>query len=173
MNDDDLREERAKTPALAKPLIGSGHEQEPLRHYLVFMGTFLTTVSLGVRWARRSDRPFVTPGFADLVLLGLATNRLSRLITREKVTRVLRAPFTEVDDDAAPEEVKEHPRGTGLTRGFGELLTCPRCVAMWAAAAMSVLYLRSPFIARFAGTVLSAAALSDYVNTRYASGRVR
>jgi hypothetical protein len=169
MNEHDLDKESATTPELVRTLIGEGHDREPLRHYIVFASTFLCLNTLAFTWLTRRGRKIVAPGITDIVLLGLATNRLSRLVTREKVTRVLRAPFTDVEPGANPEEVREHPRGTGLRRGLGELVTCPRCVAMWGASALSVLYMRSPSVGRLSATILSAAAISDFMNQRYAA----
>lgn len=173
MREEDLERERARTWPFARAFIGEGHDEEPLRDYVAFMTTFLCLNGAAIAALHRSGRRVERPGAVDLLLLGLATNRLSRLVTREKVTRVIRAPFTDVDADAGPEEVREHPRGVGLMRGFGELLTCPLCVAMWGASALSWTYVRAPSVARVAATILSAATISDYVNARYAALRER
>lgn len=157
----------------ALELIGRGHEQEPLIDYALLATTFVTVTGSAVAAAlRRGAVPAHVP-LGDTLLLGLATARLARLFTREKVTRPIRAPFTDVDEGARPDEVKEHPRGSGLIRAMGELLTCPRCFGMWASAALSLGYLFAPAPTRIASGILSASLISDYVNLRFAHARQR
>ena len=64
----------------------------------------------------------------DVLLLGVATHKLSWAIAREAATSPLRAPFTELEEIESPTHVKEKPRGTGLQRSIGELLTCQFCL---------------------------------------------
>lgn len=152
-------------------VIGRGHEEEPLVDYALVMSTFLALTGVSVvRAVARGAMPERVP-ISDVLLLGLATTRLTRLVTREKVTRVVRAPFTEVDADARQDEVKEHPRGQGMTRVMGELLTCPRCFGMWASAAVSVAYLFAPATTRAVSSVLAISLVSDLVNVRFARAR--
>lgn len=152
-------------------LIGRGHEDEPLVEYALLAATFLTLTSAAIATAvRRRALPRPHP-LGDTLLLGLATTRLSRLFTREKVTRPIRAPFTEVAPDAGRDEVKERPRGEGATRALGELLTCPRCVGMWASAVLSVAYLFAPAPTRAASGILAASLISDWINVRFAHAR--
>lgn len=153
-------------------VIGRGHEEEPLVDYAVLISTFLTLtgVSLLSAVTSRGGLPRRVP-LADTILLGLASTRLSRLFTREKVTRVVRAPFTEVDADARRDEVKEHPRGEGITRVMGELLTCPRCFGLWTSAAATVAYVFAPGATRIASGILTISLINDYVNVRFAHAR--
>ncbi|AKF11387.1 DUF1360 domain-containing protein [Sandaracinus amylolyticus] len=152
-------------------VIGRGHDHEPLVDYAVLATTFLTVTSTAVVSALRRDAlPRELP-LRDALLLGLATTRLTRLFTREKVMRVVRAPFTEVEEGASPDEVKERPRGDGAIRALGELLTCPRCFGMWSSAALSIAYVFAPGPTRFAAGLLTAALVNDYVNLRFAQAR--
>jgi hypothetical protein len=89
------------------------------------------------------------------------------LITRDKVMRPLRAPFT-VTDRHEPGPTKEHAKGSGWVRAAGELITCPRCTAIWAASGLSLTYLASPSVGRFAGLVLANSLISDFVNRKFA-----
>jgi hypothetical protein len=152
-------------------VIGRGHEEEPLVDYALLITSFVavTGVSLA-RAAARGTRPDRFP-LSDVLLLGLAAARLTRLFTREKVTRVVRAPFTEVDADARQDEVKEHPRGQGLTRAMGELLTCPRCFGMWTSAGMGVAYVFAPVATRIASGILAISLVNDLANVRFARAR--
>lgn len=152
-------------------VIGRGHDDEPLVDYAVIVTTFLTCTGAAVASSlRRHTMPRELP-LADVLLLGLAATRLSRLFTREKVTRVVRAPFTEVEPGATLDQVKERPRGEGVTRAMGELLTCPRCFGVWASGALSIAYLFAPAPTRFAAGLLTASLVSDYVNLLFARTR--
>jgi hypothetical protein len=52
-------------------------------------------------------------------LLSVATHKASRLITKDRVSSTVRAPFTRFEDDARPDEVSEAARGRGLRRAIG------------------------------------------------------
>lgn len=155
----DLRERR---------VIGRGHEHEPLLDYALLATTFLSITGAAIATARRQGAIPQRLPLSDAILLALATARVSRLFTREKVTRPLRAPFTEVAPDARPGEVKESARGRGLTRAVGELLTCPRCFGMWASAALSLGYVFAPGPTRVVAGIFSASLVSDFVNMQLA-----
>lgn len=152
--------------------VGRGHEDEPLEHYARLMGAFGLVWGAGATLLRLAGRPFPQRvPLADLLVLGLATTRISRLIAKDKVARVVRAPFTEVEPGASPHEVKEQPRADagGTRRALGELVTCPRCVGVWAATGLTLAYVAAPSATRMAGTALAAATISDYVNTCFAA----
>ena len=152
-------------------LIGRGHEHEPLVDYALLATTFTTLTGGAILGAvRQGACPTALP-LHDAALLGLATARLTRLVTREKVTRPIRAPFTENEPGADPGEVAEQPRGEGLTRAIGELLTCPRCFAMWASSALSLAYVFAPGPTRVVSGILAASLISDWVNVRFAHAR--
>ncbi len=92
----------------------------------------------------------------------MATQRVSRLLTKDRVTTVLRAPFTELQGDGGPGELEEKPRdGTGLRRAIGELLVCPFCVAQWIATTLAAGLLFAPRVTRFMAGVVSAVTVAD------------
>lgn len=63
-------------------------------------------------------------GTTEVLALGLATYRLSRLVAFDRVTSLLRSPFVRtVKGPGRPEGAREAPRGTGLRRALGELFT--------------------------------------------------
>ena len=66
-------------------------------------------------------------------MLGIATHKLSRLITKDWVTSPFRAPFTKFKEADGVGEVTEEARGTGMQQAIGELVTCPWCVGPWVA----------------------------------------
>ena len=90
-------------------------KQPPFGPYLAFMSIFASLVGAALAVARRSDRELpakVDPG--QLLLVGTASHKLSRLIAKDKVTSPLRAPFTELEGKGGPAELEETSRGTGL-----------------------------------------------------------
>jgi hypothetical protein len=104
----------------------------------------------------------------DLVLYGLATEHLSRLITKDSVTAVLRAPFTEFKEPAGEGEVNEEVVGHGTRHAVGELLTCPFCIAQWVATALVAGRIAAPDLTRAVVAVSATARLSDYLQLLYA-----
>ena len=117
----------------------------------------------------RSDVPDRV-GPADVALLGIATYKLSRTITKDKVTAPLRAPFTEYQGEAGPGEVSEAPRGAGLRHAIGELLVCPYCIAQWVATAFVAAFAAAPRAARFVATIFAAVTISDFLQIVYKLG---
>src|SRR5437588_12563356 len=106
--------------------------ERPLASYALLGGTYAAAFGgVLVAGRRRIPERFA---LGDLALLALGTHKLSRLITRDRVTRPLRAPFTEVDEEDPPVELSERATGTGLRRAVGELLSCPYCLDQWIAS---------------------------------------
>lgn len=107
------------------------------------------------------------PAPGDLVLIGVASHKLSRLIGKDKVTSPLRAPFTELEGRGGPGEFEERSRGSGVRKAIGELLICPYCLGLWVVAAFSVGLLFSPRLTRFIASVFAALTLSDFLQIAY------
>ncbi|MGW0522985.1 DUF1360 domain-containing protein [Crossiella sp. NPDC003009] len=135
----------------------------PLGSRLVLASTFLTGAAAVAVVAHRTGRvpERIPPG--DLVLLGVATHKASRIISKEKVTGFLRAPFTTCEEAENNAEVSEKPRGRGLRKAIGELLTCPFCIGMWVAGGAVATYLFAPRAARLGSSVLAVLSVSDYL----------
>lgn len=112
---------------------------------------------------RRSRRPLperVGPG--DLVLLSVATYKLSRLIAKDRIMSFVRAPFTRFKAESErPGEVNEEPRGQGLQHAIGELLVCPYCLGQWVGTGLLVGYIRDPRLTRTIATAFTIVAGSD------------
>jgi Protein of unknown function (DUF1360) len=107
-------------------------------------------------------------GAGDVVLFGVATHKVSRTITKDKVTAPLRSPFAEEDDgEGGPGEVSESPRGEGLRRAVGELLICPYCVGQWVATGLLGMFSLAPRAARFVAAVFTVVAISDFLQIAY------
>jgi hypothetical protein len=112
-----------------------GHR--PLAGYAVLSGAFGAALAGALLAARASGRPLPERlTTQDVLLAGVATHKLSRLIAKDKVTSFLRAPFTRYQESAGHGELEEEPRGEGLRLATGELLVCPYCLAQWIAAGL-------------------------------------
>jgi hypothetical protein len=103
----------------------------------------------------------------DIVLIGVASHKLSRLISKDKVTSVIRAPFTELQGQGGPSEVEETSRGTGMRKAIGELIVCPYCLGLWVVAAMSIGLVISPRLTRMIASIFSALTISDFFQIAY------
>ncbi|HEX3737029.1 MAG TPA: DUF1360 domain-containing protein, partial [Solirubrobacterales bacterium] len=111
-------------------------KRPPQLPYVVAMGSFNALFAGALVLARRHGRELPErPSPGDVLLIGVASHKLSRLITKDKVTSPLRAPFTELEGDGGPGELEERARGEGARRAIGELLICPYCIGLWVVAA--------------------------------------
>lgn len=120
---DSSRAELQQGPASIREGYGGGEEM-PLMGYAVLAALFNAALIGFFQGLRRSGKELperIAPG--DLLLLGVATHKLSRLITKDWVTSPLRAPFTSYSGSAGAGEVAESSRGSGLRRATGDLFT--------------------------------------------------
>jgi hypothetical protein len=152
------------------PFAGHSPGQErALRGYGVLLTAFLSLAAAFARWFRSSDRELPDRmAVGDLVLLATAGHKLARLIARDRVASVVRAPFTQFQGDAGPAEVDEAARGGGLRRAIGELLVCPYCLGMWVSAALTASLLVLPRFTRWVCAVLVVFFGSELLQIAYA-----
>src|SRR5215212_362205 len=97
-------------------------DPRPLREYGILVSVFHLIFASFLFVVKGSGRPLpsrIAP--LDLLLFGVATHKLSRLVSKESVTGVIRAPFTEFERATGGAEVNERPVGQGLRRAVGEL----------------------------------------------------
>jgi hypothetical protein len=143
-------------------------QRPPLLAYTATMAVFGGLFSAALLVARRSGRelPERIDG-CDLATIGVASHKLSRLISKDKVTTPLRAPFTEYEEDGGPAEVEERSRGDGVRKAIGELLVCPYCLDLWVVAAFSIGLLFAPRITRFTASIFAALTISDFLQVAY------
>jgi hypothetical protein len=143
-------------------------ERPPLFSYAALMGIFNALFVGGLVAAARRGRELpVRVGAADLVTIGVASHKLSRLISKDKVTSPLRAPFTEFEESGGPGEVEESARGRGARKAIGELLICPYCLGLWIVSAFSIGLLFAPRLTRFLAAIFSALTISDFLQIAY------
>lgn len=145
-----------------------GGEAMPLAGYLTLLGVFNSAL-VGLLAASEAKKQTETEkaGFDDLLLLGLATFKLARIIAKDRVTSPLRAPFTEYIEPNGTSEVKEKSRGAGLQRAVGDLITCPWCLSPWVAGALTVGFVFKPRAARILTGIFAAVAVADFVQHGY------
>jgi len=143
-------------------------KRPPLLSYLGFMSIFGTLVTAGLAIARRQGRELpenVSAG--QILLIGTASHKLSRIIAKDKVTSPLRAPFTELEGKGGPAELEERSRGTGVRKAIGELLICPFCLGLWVIAGFSIGLLFAPRVTRFIASLFAALTIADFLQVAY------
>jgi Protein of unknown function (DUF1360) len=146
------------------------HEHRPLDGYAAAMSGFgVLAASMAVA-AKATGRPVPErPTNQDVVLLSIATHKLSRLIAKDAVTSPLRAPFTRYTEPSGAAELNEEVRdeGSALRHSIGELITCPFCLAVWVATAFTGGLVLAPRLTRLAATAMTAVAVSDFLQMAY------
>jgi hypothetical protein len=156
-------------PGPLDPTAGySDHEHRPLAGYSALSALFGVAFVGGLvaAYRRRGELP-ERYGPWDLLTVGVATHKLSRSITKDRVTSFLRAPFVSYGEPDGHGEVSEQPRGTGLRLATGELLICPYCIGHWIAATFGVGMVANPRLARLIAFVFAAEATSDFLQLAY------
>lgn len=142
--------------------------ERPLSGYAATMGVYTALVSAFAAWFKGSERdlPERVPG-RDLALLTVATHKSSRLLAKERITSVVRAPFTEHQGDAGHAEVHEKAKGSGLRRTVGELLICPYCLDVWFGTLFACGLLVAPRLTRWVASVVAIISGSDALQLAY------
>jgi hypothetical protein len=146
----------------------SGNSDRPLGGYATLFGLYAAGVTGFVLWARGTGhdlRPRMSG--VDLALSAVAAHKASRLLAKDKVTAWIRRPFTLEEEPDIAAEVSERPRGRGLRKAIGELISCPYCLDQWTATAIVAGFVAAPRATRFAITVLTIVALSDFLQPAY------
>ena len=143
-------------------------EDVPLFSYGLLAGTFNLLFALFLVVTRISGRSLPERIDArDIVLLGMATHKLSLVGSQDAITSPLRAPFTELEEKKSPKKVEEKPRGEGLRRSVGELLTCQFCLGVWVASFFTYGFVLLPRVSRLVAAVFAAVTFSDFLHQIY------
>jgi len=151
-----------------------GRADAPLGSYLGIIALFNALLGgfLAVTAGRRRGTAPGLPeriGAGDILLMGIATHKLSRLLAKDKVLSGLRAPFAEFEEPGGPSEMEERPRGWGVRKAIGELVTCPYCVGLWVAAFFNYgLVLHAP-ATRLVGSIFTTLTISDFLQPLFVS----
>jgi hypothetical protein len=126
----------------------AGRSEAP---YAVLSAAFWAGVLAAARAGRDRSEP---TSLGDLVALGLASSRLGSVVAEDRIAVFLRRPFA-----GGPAAVE--PKGEGLTRAVGELVTCAHCVTLWAAGALAAAQLARPRETRVVARVFAAWAVAE------------
>ena len=104
----------------------------------------------------------------EMALLGVATHKLAGLITKDRVTAPLRAPFVTYKKGAGDGEVEEDSRRTGdLREAVGDLVTCPYCIGVWVATPMWFGMMLAPRLNKFVAGTLVTMTGADFMHRAY------
>lgn len=161
-----------RSPAETSATAGYSEEPVPLAAYAGFLGTFGAAFITFMAVTRRTKKvlPQRFPA-SDLLLMGVATHKVTRIVTKDWVTSPLRAPFTSYHGSSGGGEVVERARGSGLRKATGELLTCPWCFAPWTASALFYGLVHAPRTTRLVGSIFTSVAISDILQHAYGAAR--
>jgi Protein of unknown function (DUF1360) len=146
-------------------------DEQLLAEYASLLAFYLASVATLTGVALQKDLLPRRFGLFDLVLLGVATHKLARLIAKDRVTGIIRAPFVSYIRSAGAGEVEEKPRGRGVQLGIGNLISCPYCMGPWSATALAFGFLFAPRISRFFAGILSSVAISDFLHRAYVAAK--
>ncbi len=156
------------------PFSGYTSDDQPMAGRVTLVSAFGASVAAAAVAARVTGRePPERPNPLDVVMAGMATHKLSRLITKAKATSFVRAPFTEFQQPKGHGEVEERPRGGGVRRAVGELLVCPYCLSQWISAGFAAGLVLAPRATRLVAGSYSALALADFMQLAYVAAEKR
>jgi len=157
---------------LRRPALLTAYDPDrelPLASYAALVTGFSTLLAAGVRRVvRKRNR---TPGLADIALVGIATFEITRTIAKDRVLALIRAPFTRYEGAEGAGDLRETPRGQGLQKAIGQLLTCPYCLAPWVAGALTFALVEQPRATRVVASIFASVAVSHVAQQGYATLR--
>lgn len=151
---------------------GYSKTERPLGGYAVLVGVFTVALSgILASTVTKSEDEAPEMNWSDLLLLGIATHKLSRVVTKDLVTSPFRAPFVKFKKSAGAGEVEEEARGEGIQEAVGDLITCPYCMAPWLASALVFGFQRAPRTTRVLSGIFCITAASDFLNQLYVKAK--
>ena len=119
---------------------------------LIVMGAIILETESRVRFADLSTM--------DFILMTLATWRLTRLMIYDTVTKFVREQFWDVVKVGKSYALEKPP--TGPRRTIADLLSCPWCFGVWAAAIVIFFYLITPY-AVYPILLLAVSAVASFL----------
>ena len=139
----------------------------PYTAYATIMGTFAGGLATAGALAHLLKRDPRDRGPLDLAVLGLATFKAARTVSKDEVTSFLREPFVA---GSAHDGGEEQPLETGdMRQAIGELVTCSRCIGTWIAAGLGVSQVLTPRFGRLLTWSLAAAGANDFLQASFAT----
>jgi hypothetical protein len=150
------------------------HEHRPLGGYVLTLTGYAGVVAGLAAAVHRSGRTVPErPALGDVLLISVATHKLSRLLAKDSVTSPLRAPFTRYQEPSGHSEVNEEVRAEEGSPGhaIGELVSCPFCLAMWVATGFTGGLVLAPRLTRQVASAFTAVAISDFLQLAYGAAK--
>lgn len=162
---DQVQQDNKTTPDVFE---GYGGQDQELPSYAVLAGFFNLIFAAFLLIVRGTGRTLPERvDTRDIALLGVATHKLSLLVANDAVTSPIRAPFTERQEKQSPKMVDEEPRGKGLRRSLGELVTCQFCIGQWVASFFTYGLIFAPRVTRLIASIFAIVTLSDHLHQTY------
>jgi len=150
------------------PFAGYSDEPQPLGSYAALAATLNAAFIAGLLTAHRRGRLPEQLDVRQIVLLGLATHKLARLLSKDAVTSFIRAPFVHLEEKTGSDSLHETARGTGMQHALGELLSCPECTGQWIASGLIIGSLHAPRVTRVITSLYATLAIGDTLQFVYA-----
>ncbi|PTY76381.1 sporulation protein [Heyndrickxia sporothermodurans] len=103
-----------------------------------------------------------------LIIFGLASFRLTRLIVSDSITAFIRKPFhneVEMADDEGNMSTYIQIKGTGIRAWIGELLSCYWCTGVWCSFVLYLTWLMWPFVVEPVIIVLAIAGIAGIIES--------
>jgi Protein of unknown function (DUF1360) len=146
-------------------------DEQLLAEFATLLAFYIGSVAVLTGKAAETNRLPRRFSLLDLALLGIATHKLSRILAKDRITGILRAPFVSYVRSAGAGEVEEEPRGRGIQRGIGHLVSCPYCMAPWCATSLAFGIVFAPRVTRFFAGILASVATSDFLHRAYLAAK--
>ena len=147
--------------------------ERPLGAYAVLTGAHVAGITAAAAAIERRRRLPEKIDWQDLALISLATQKLARDITHDKVTAWIRAPFSSYQGKGQPGEEESVVVGHGMRRAIGQLLVCPFCIGEWIGAGFVISHTLAPRRTRFVATILAVHGLADFLQIAYVAAAER
>ncbi|WP_102271795.1 DUF1360 domain-containing protein [Cytobacillus massiliigabonensis] len=106
--------------------------------------------------------------FMELLILALASFRLTRLLVYDKITEFIRRPFFEELEETNKDgeiEIYLVPKKGRIRGFFGNLLSCYWCTGVWVSIFLCLLYIFNTPLALPILLVLAVAGLAALIET--------
>jgi hypothetical protein len=140
--------------------------RRPYGAYAGIMVTFVGGLAAAGGLAHLLDRDARDHDTLDLIVLGVATFKAARTISRDEVTSFLRDPFVEGEAGDGDEQPIE---SGDIRQAIGELVTCSRCIGTWVAAGLAATQILAPRFGRVLTWALAGAGVNDWLQAGFAA----
>ncbi len=110
--------------------------------FTIFFLSLVGTASIILK--TEGYRPIASFTVTDFVLITLATHRLIRLFVYDAMTKFFREQFYDAQVNKRGEVMLYKPE-SGPRRTLADLMSCPWCFGVWAAASVVFFYALTPY----------------------------